>query len=235
MGTHPIFESDFDCLKELLYPMEAKRGRMDDRISDSESEDEDLDMDVSDLAGVAVNMELKGLSIEEVDYHGIKQLLMGLLPSSGINLAALSDDIIRNNFVGHVIKQVDEVNQFADDEDPVLSLTTMIPLNPQYTWLADMKKFVAKKVQANNDPLITAKFDNFFSNSARNAWFINVRFLNFPARAEGLVSLLGDLEEAEKKNHRTNWKFENIITVISRLHPKTESTERTEIEYRNQV
>ena len=46
-------------------------------------------MDISDLAGVAVNMELKGLSIEEVDYHGIKQLLTPLLPSSGINLGTL--------------------------------------------------------------------------------------------------------------------------------------------------
>ena len=51
-------------------------------------------MDVSDLARVAVNMELKGLSIEEVDYHGIKQLLMGLLPSSGINLGQ-SQRIVR--------------------------------------------------------------------------------------------------------------------------------------------
>jgi len=49
------------------------------------------------------------------------------------------------------------------------------------------------------------------------------------------VSLLADLEEAEKKKHKTNWKFENILTVITRLHPKPESTERTEIEYRNQV
>merc|ERR1719516_73436 len=76
-------------------------------------------------------MELKGLDIEEVDYHGIKQLLMPLLPKSGINLADVTNDIIGANFVGHVIKQVDEVNQFADDEDPVLSITTMVPLGKQ--------------------------------------------------------------------------------------------------------
>merc|ERR1712141_875983 len=156
--------------------MEAKRGRMDDRISDSESEDEDLDMDVSDLAGVAVNMELKGLDIEEVDYHGIKQLLIGLLPSSQINLAALTDDIISNNFVGHVIKQVDEVNQFADDDDPVLSLTTCIPLNSKYSWLQDLTKFAQKKLEAHGDSDLTQKFSKFFQNSGRNAWFINTRF-----------------------------------------------------------
>lgn len=87
-----------------------------------------MDMDINDLENVKFNMELKGLPIEEVDYHGIKQLLAPLLPSSGMNLAEVSDDIIKQNFIGHVIKQVDEVNQFADDEDPVLSLTTLLPL-----------------------------------------------------------------------------------------------------------
>ena len=43
---------------------------------------------MDELQGVNVNMELKGLDIEEVDYHGIKQLLIPLLPSSGINLGS---------------------------------------------------------------------------------------------------------------------------------------------------
>ena len=87
-----------------------------------------MDMDINDLENVKFNMELKGLPIEEVDYDGIKQLLAPLLPACGLNLAEIADDIIKQNFIGHVIKQVDEVNQFADDEDPVLSLTTMLPL-----------------------------------------------------------------------------------------------------------
>jgi len=103
--------------------------------------------------------------------------------------AALTDDIISNNFVGHVIKQVDEVNQFADDDDPVLSLTTCIPLNSKYSWLQDLTKFAQKKLEAHGDSDLTQKFSKFFENSGRNAWFINARFLNFPARAEGLVSI----------------------------------------------
>ena len=92
-----------------------------------------MDMDINDLENVKFNMELKGLPIEEVDYHGIKQLLAPLLPASGMNLAEVADDIIKQNFIGHVIKQVDEVNQFADDEDPVLSVTTVLPLKGTVT------------------------------------------------------------------------------------------------------
>ena len=54
-------------------------------------------MDMDELQGVNVNMELKGLDIEEVDYHGIKQLLMPLLPSSGINLGKFEFKYIKDS------------------------------------------------------------------------------------------------------------------------------------------
>ena len=85
-------------------------------------------MEIDELSGVNVNMELKGLSIEEEDYTGIRQLLIPLLPKSNMNLSELTDNIIGQNFIGHIIKQVDENTQEAADEDPVLSISTIIPL-----------------------------------------------------------------------------------------------------------
>jgi len=109
--------------------MEAKRSRVDDdRMNEDSSSEDEMDMNIDDLENVKFNMELKGLPIEEVDYDGIKQLLAPLLPASGMNLAEVAGDIIKQNFIGHVIKQVDEVNQFADDDDPVLSVSTVLPL-----------------------------------------------------------------------------------------------------------
>ena len=100
-----IYCYNFSVLrKSITVTMsQAKRGRMDDRMGEESSSEEevtiiyesvltlwiqDLDVDMDELQGVNVNMELKGLDIEEVDYHGIKQLLIPLLPSSGINLGS---------------------------------------------------------------------------------------------------------------------------------------------------
>ena len=51
-------------------------------------------MEIDQLENVNVNMELKGLSIEEEDFSGIKQLLCPLLPKSNVNVSGLTDDII---------------------------------------------------------------------------------------------------------------------------------------------
>ena len=51
-------------------------------------------MEIDQLGNVNVNMELKGLSIEEEDFSGIKQLLCPLLPKSNVNVSGLTDDII---------------------------------------------------------------------------------------------------------------------------------------------
>ena len=62
--------------------------------SDSEGSDDDVGMEIDQLGNVNVNMELKGLSIEEEDFSGIKQLLCPLLPKSNVNVSGLTDDII---------------------------------------------------------------------------------------------------------------------------------------------
>jgi len=110
--------------------MSAKRSRMEIE-SDSEGSDDDVGMEIDQLGNVNVNMELKGLSIEEEDFSGIKQLLCPLLPKSNVNVSGLTDDIIGQNFIGHIIKQVDERSEEANEEDPVLSISTIIPLNDQ--------------------------------------------------------------------------------------------------------
>merc|ERR1712048_83978 len=133
------------------------------------SEDEDIGMEIDELSGVNVNMELKGLSIEEEDYTGIRQLLIPLLPKSNMNLSELTDNIIGQNFIGHIIKQVDENTQEAADEDPVLSISTIIPLKDQ-KWVSDMRDFLEKKCQSESGNVVALR--SFFDGK-NNAWFIN--------------------------------------------------------------
>jgi len=203
-----------------------------ERDSESEnSSDEDIGMEIDELGGVNVKMELKGLSIEEEDFLGIKQLLVPMLPRSNVNISALTDTIIGQNFVGHIIKQVDERSEEAGEDDPVLSISTIVPLSG-HEWEKDLKTFCRKKcAELKGD---VAAMDQFLE-GGKNGWFINSRFINFPARAEGLISVLEDVDEAGKKKHRSSWQFERVMMVITRLHPKASNEEHVpnEITYRN--
>lgn len=219
-----------------MSPASAKRGRMDIEEDDREnsennnSSDEDIGMEIGELGGQNVRMELKGLSIDEEDFMGIKQLLIPLLPKSNIIMSDVTDNIIGQNFVGHIIKQVDEQSEEANEEDPVLSVSTVLPLGDQ-KWVETLKSFCLKKCQSANED--EKHLQDFFA-AKNNAWFINSRFINFPPRAEGLLSLLEDVDAAAKKQHKSGWKFDNILLVVMRLYPKTTNEDmHKEILYRN--
>ena len=49
------------------------------------------------------------------------------------------------------------------------------------------------------------------------------------------MSLLDDLTEAQKKKHKTNWKFDFVAMVVPRLHPKQSNQETQETIFRHQV
>ena len=93
-----------------------------------------------------------------------------------------------------------------------------------------MREFLEKKCQSESGNVVALR--SFFDGK-NNAWFINSRFINFPARAEGLISLIDDVEEAAKKKHKSTWKFDYIIYVMTRMHPKASNEgENREIAYR---
>ena len=106
-------------------------------------------------------------------------------------MADVANDIIAQNFIGHIIKQVDPQTEEANDEDPVLSVSTILPLNNQ-KWAQDLGKHLMKKAEATKD--VNPLGLRSFLEGKNNAWMVNSRFVNFPARAEGLLSLLQDVD-----------------------------------------
>jgi len=202
-----------------------------DVAEDHDSSDDEVGMEIEDLKDQKVPMELKGLSIEEDDYFGIKQLLLPILPNSNVTLADVANDIIAQNFIGHIIKQVDPQTEEANDEDPVLSISTILPLKNQ-KWAQDLGKHLIKKAESLKD--INPLGLRSFLEGKNNAWMVNSRFVNFPARAEGLLSLLQDVQEASKKKHKSSWKFDSVLLMVPRMHPKSENEMESELIYKNQ-
>jgi protein BCP1 len=51
-----------------------------------------------------IQVEFEGRSPDDADFHGIKQLLQQLFLKAHVNLSELADLIIRQNYVGSVVK-----------------------------------------------------------------------------------------------------------------------------------
>lgn len=117
--------------------------------------------------------------------------MLPILPNSNVTLADVANDIIAQNFIGHIIKQVDPQTEEANDEDPVLSISTILPLKNQ-EWAQALGKHLIKKAESLKD--INPLGLKSFLEGKNNAWMVNSRFVNFPARAEGLLSLLQDVQ-----------------------------------------
>ena len=171
-------------------------------------------------------------------------MLLPILPNSNVTLADVANDIIAQNFIGHIIKQVDPQTEEANDEDPVLSISTILPLKNQ-KWAQDLGKHLIKKAESLKD--INPLGLRSFLEGKNNAWMVNSRFVNFPARAEGLLSLLQDVQgnfvssflskislEASKKKHKSSWKFDSVLLMVPRMHPKSENEMESELIYKNQ-
>ena len=73
------------------------------------------------------------------------------------------------------------------------------------SWVKDLSTFCKKKAETLKGD--SKAVSDFFAGKS-NAWFINSRFINFPARAEGLVSLLEDVKDAQKKKHKSTWEWD---------------------------
>ena len=78
------------------------------------------------------------------------------------------------------------------------------------SWIKDLAAFCKKKSESLKGD---SKAVTDFFNAKNNAWFINSRFINFPARAEGLVSLLEDVSDAQKKKHKSTWDWDSNFLV----------------------
>lgn len=79
-----------------------------------------------------IQVDFEGRYPVDPDYHGIKTLLQQLFLKAHVDLGGLADLIIRENYVGSVVKQSADLEE-SDDEDTdvndVFGITTVINLS----------------------------------------------------------------------------------------------------------
>lgn len=77
-----------------------------------------------------IQVDFEGRNPEDPDYHGIKTLLQQLFLKAHLDLGGLTDLIIKQNYVGSVVKQSQDDPTSDDEEDDdqnnVFGITTVV-------------------------------------------------------------------------------------------------------------
>ncbi|XP_048001562.1 protein BCCIP homolog [Leguminivora glycinivorella] len=206
---------------------------------DSGSErDSDFDSDGNFVGDKELQADFEGRNPEDCDFHGIKQLLRQLFLKTNVDLGALTQIIISQNYVGSVVKQCLDDPVDDDDEDDgsdgVFGVTTVINITkrkhePAIQQVTDLLNQLAED---NADDRTKALIKKILSDDVNHVGFvINERILNIPAAISVPLfsSLQSELDKAIKKN--MPYTFQYLIWIC-----KTYNTgdEASEILYANQ-
>ncbi|CAK1541027.1 unnamed protein product [Leptosia nina] len=185
--------------------------------NDSESEEEqevdsdrdsDVDSDGNYVGDKELQADFEGRNPEDCDYHGIKQLLRQLFLKSNVDLGALAQIIISQNYVGSVVKQCldDGIDDDDDDVgDGVFGVTTVINITKkkEEQCVKQIRNLLTTLADDNADEKTKTLVKKILSDeSSQVGLVINERILNIPAGISVPLfsSLQSEVEKAIKRN-----------------------------------
>lgn len=211
-------------------------------IRDSESEEEqdsgserdsDFDSDGNYVGDRELQADFEGRNPEDCDFHGIKQLLRQLFLKSDVELGALAQIIISQNYVGSVVKQcLDDGQDDDDDEDDgsdgVFGITTIINITKRKDdqSIQQIRTLLTTLADDNADDRTKALIKKILANDAEHVGLvINERILNIPAAISVPLfsSLQSELDKATKKN--MPYTFRYLIWICKTYNTGEESSE----------
>lgn len=214
---------------------------------DSESEEEqdsgserdsDFDSDGNFVGDKEVQVDFETRSPEDCDSHGLKQLLRQLFLKSNVDLEALAQIIISQNYVGSVVKQCLDDGQDDDDDDDgsdgVFGITTVINITKrkEEPCIKQVRQLLTTLANDNADDRVKALVNKILSDDANHVGLIiNERILNIPAAISVplFTSLQNELDKALKKN--MPYSFQYLVWICKTY--KT-SDDESEVLFANQ-
>ncbi|VVC98664.1 protein BCCIP homolog [Leptidea sinapis] len=194
-------------------------------VNDSESEEEqetgsdkdsDVDSDGNYIGDKELQADFEGRNPEDCDFHGIKQLLRQLFLKSNVELGALAQIIISQNYVGSVVKQcLDDIMDEDDDDDVgdgVFGVTTVINVTKRKDehCVKQIRTLLTTLADENADDKTKALVNKILADESNHVGLvINERILNIPAAISVPLfsSLQSELDKANKKNMQYTFQY----------------------------
>ncbi|CAH2096948.1 unnamed protein product [Euphydryas editha] len=207
---------------------------------DSGSErDSDFDSDGNFVGDKELQADFEGRNPEDCDFHGIKQLLRQLFLKSNVDLGALAQIIISQNYIGSVVKQCLDDGQDDDDDDDdgsdgVFGITTVINITKRKEehCIKQVRQLLTALANDNADDRAKALVNKILSDDANHVGLvINERILNIPAAISVplFASLQNELDKALKK--KMPYSFQYLVWICKTY--KT-SDDESEVLFANQ-
>lgn len=207
---------------------------------DDSSDDENPDIYKGD-EGITVDFE--GRNPIDSDLDGIKQMLGQLFVKAHIDLSELSGLIIRQNYVGSVLKQAytddDDEEEDEDMEDPcqiVFGVTTAINLTNKQdqNCVKQLQKMVFEKAEKYaTDSVLKLFRDALQSGSKSTALLLNERFVNIPAAVcvPMFENLMVEMDRARVKG--MPYKFDYFLMFVKYYQKAAAGSKAAEVLYSN--
>ncbi|CAG5013957.1 unnamed protein product [Parnassius apollo] len=214
--------------------IEISDSESDDELDNAESDrDSDLDSDGNYIGDKELQADFEGRNPEDCDFHGIKQLLRQLFLKSNVDLGALAEIIISQNYVGSVVKQCLDDGQEDDDEDDdgsdgVFGITTVINITKRKdeNCIQQIRTLLTTLAEENANDKTKALVNKILSDDSQHVGLIiNERILNIPAAISVplFASLQSEVEKAVKKN--MPYAFRYLIWICKTYNTGDESSE----------
>ncbi|XP_076245230.1 protein BCCIP homolog [Calliopsis andreniformis] len=191
----------------------------DDRSSTNSEENEH---DAMEEQGMEIQVDFEGRSPLDPDYHGIKTLLQQLFLKAHIDLGALTELIISQNYVGSVVKQSEDL-EGSDDEDSdindVFGITTVINLSSgqNYPCIQQLRELLKQLASEHANDATNNMIKHVLENDSEPlGLLINERFVNIPAQISVplLENLVSEIKRANSKRMPFNFSYYVLICKL---------------------
>ncbi|KAL7646503.1 UNVERIFIED_CONTAM: hypothetical protein RMT77_001753 [Armadillidium vulgare] len=212
-----------------------KKARAVFPIEEYESDEENIK---DDFIGQTINVDFDAFKAEDGDYHGIKRLLTQSFRGLEVNVSPIVDLIISQNYVGSVVKQVNEDDDDDDEddmdvEDEVFGISTAINLTSRKDEdaVAEIRSALVEECQKfGSDETNTFVRESLGNESKHVGLLISERLINLPPQFSMPVfeSLIKEIASANKKGMAYDFTYFCMICKISKLKGKKGSKSKLE-------
>jgi len=219
-----------------------------DEDSENEDEGDGEEDEVDDAIGTEIPVNFDAQTPTDTDFHGIKRLLQQLFLKANVNLSALTDLILAQNFVGSVLKQTEEEEEEEDADEEmdtdsamdVFGITTVINVSNRLSdgtttpsegdkAVKQMVDLLLEKCKKSAGHAQTKSFkDTLYNKDKYTGWLLNERFVNIPPQISLPLydSLRDEMHEACAKGK--SFAFENFLLVSKAFKVKSCKKEKEE-------